>query len=339
MKWVLVLGVLVLAMTAGAVENRTFPGSTKMDSAIITDLVVSTIRGLYDHWDIAVSDGDVTFSAGGSLTFDAADGVVLAELAATTMELDTLTVNDVFNYAWAGGEQVWADYVYVDTTLECDGNATIGDNLVVDSCLYVRGDSVVVTSVFADWMSLLGDGHFWGECTFDTLVSVNDNMEIDQNLLVGDTLGVNIANPEYLFHVYNPGVYSMFEGDNGNDDTYVVVNTNHATQEVGFGIMRLDTLKWGVEDSNGTFIIWDVDDSQNAIMIADSICTVTVVANLSVGGDVTVTDSVYAGGNVVFGGDVTVTGGGAVDLGGATDTLVVGADSVEIINGVITRIF
>lgn len=144
----LLLGVLVLTSSVG-VAQRTFSGTTRMDAAVIEDLVVETVRGLYNYWDIATSGGIVTFTTDSTL-------------------------------------------VLSGTGLETAGSFTCDDNLTVDSCLYVNGDSVVVTSVFADWMSLLGAGNFWGVCTFDTLATFNGHIAgdyADIDSVYSDVLG------------------------------------------------------------------------------------------------------------------------------------------------------
>lgn len=250
-----------------------------------------------------------------TLQVDSLSTIVAADL--TTLSVDTLTVDTLATIAAAGIEDLT-----VDSTCTINSVATFGDTVHIGSIMEFDNSTFTIYDSAIDAIVQFTAATNGVEFYADVVC--------DSQLTVGDTLAVGLSTPEYFFHVSNAGDYSLFEGD-ATGVTYVAVDNNHATAESGFSIWRQGVPKWGVEDSNGSFIIWDVDDSQNAITISDSTCTVTIAKNLGVSGDASFADSVYVGGNALF--------ASAPNLGGATDTLICGSDTVEVINGVITSVW
>ena len=337
----LMFTLLTVTSLAFAASDATF-ATVKATVIMVGEGIFESLRGLYDHWEISVANGDVTFEAENDLILDAGGSVLLnASITATSFELDTLTVNDVLNFAWAGGEQLWSDYVFVDTGLTCSGVAEFEDTIKCTE--FIQFSDSIVAFLNADGTALFG-GDSAGNFTIrgylavmDSLfvnnnVELNGNATVANNLLVGDTLGVNTANPEYLFHVYNENIYSMFEGD-ASGQTYVAVNNGHASNETGFAIFRQDTLRWTIEDSNGTFIIFQADSVANRLQISPTTGNVTIPQNLGVTGWISA-DSIHTTHLVAT----------DANLGGATDTIAwideIAGDTLQaiVINGVVTRI-
>ncbi len=151
---------------------------------------------------------------------------------------------------------------------------------------------------------------------------VND-LTVDSVTVLNDTLAIGTDAPEYFFHLKDDGVYSLFEGNN-DGKTYVAVDNNHATHEVGFSIWRLGTEMWTIEDSNGTFIIFDADDVANRVTIDGSTGNVVIHQSLGVTGHVTA-DSIAA--------TVNATGG----ITSANFIIAVG-DTISVLNGIVTKL-
>lgn len=185
------------------------------------------------------------------------------------------------------------------------------DNLTADSVTTLN-DSVHVAGI------VIGDGSHltFYDAALDAYLQFTassnsaefyNDVVVDSQLTVGDTLAVGLSTPEHFFHVANDGVYNLFEG---NDDgkTYVAVDNNHATHECGYSIWRQGTEMWTVEDSNGLFIIYDSDGTANRLSIDGTTGNVVIYQNLSVSNDFFVTDSVG------IGGDVFVTGNFISDM-------------------------
>lgn len=131
----------------------------------------------------------------------------------------------------------------------------------------------------------------------DSLTHFHSDVVVDSQLTIGDTLSLGSSSPEYFFYIYNIGTYSLFRGDD-DGKTYVAVDTDHATAEVGYSFWRDGTEYWTIEDSNGTFLIYDSDDTANRVSIDGSDGTVTIYQNLHVNGDVSFGDSLFVTGNV-----------------------------------------
>jgi len=132
-------------------------------------------------------------------------------------------------------------------------------------------------------------------------------MVVDSQLTVGDTLALGLSTPEYFFHAFTSGDYFLFQGDSvvtGN--TYVAVDTYENTQEVGFSIWRQGTEHWTLEDSNGTFILFDADDVANRMSVDGTTGNVTVHQNLAVSGDLSCADSVYIADDLLVGDSLVV---------------------------------
>lgn len=113
MRRFLVLGlVLMLAATASA-DGRRFPGVSKLDTAIVTELITETVRGLYDYWEIAADDdGIVTFTTDSTLVLDGPGIEVSGDLTAMG---DT-------NWVLTG-------YLQADS-VAADSNITFGGSLI-----------------------------------------------------------------------------------------------------------------------------------------------------------------------------------------------------------------
>ena len=285
--WVAAL--LVLASSALATDYDYFDGIIANVVSVRGNLL-STLGG----W-LLTNEGDLTISG----DLDVGGAVTLDESA----EVDTMTVNDVFNFFWAGGDQVFTDYASVDSTFDCGGVATFSDTVNTSGLTVFPG---------LYWSLYNAAG------AVVMLVDSAGSAEIEANLVVGDTLGVN-CDPEHLFEVYNPGAYSMFRGDSSGT-SYVASNTDADSAEVGFALMRKDTLRWTVEDSNGTFIVYQADSSANRMSIDPASGNVSVFADLGVTHTI-VCESLYVS-----------TG---VSLVGATDTVAwydfIAADTLQAI--------
>ena len=184
------------------------------------------------------------------------------------------------------------------------------DDLTVDS-VTVLNDSVHVSGI------VIGDGAtltFYDDAVDPYLqfTAANETAEFygdvlcDSQLTVLDTLAIGIVAPEYLFHVYDAGTYpALFEGDNAGA-TWVAVDNNHATAECGFSIWRAGTEMWTIEDSNGTFIIYDSDGTANRVVIDGTTGNVTIYQVLNAASDLIVGDSLGVTGNAAFSSNVEV---------------------------------
>jgi hypothetical protein len=184
------------------------------------------------------------------------------------------------------------------------------DDLLVDS-VTTLSDSVHVGGI------VIGDGATltFFDVALDAYLqftAANETAEFygdvlcDSQLTVLDTLAVGIVAPEYFVHIYDAGAYpALFEGDNAGA-TWVAVDNNHATAECGFSIWRAGTEMWTIEDSNGTFIIYDSDDTANRVSIDGTTGVMTVYQNVSAGSDLFVGDSLGVTGNATFSSNVEV---------------------------------
>lgn len=185
------------------------------------------------------------------------------------------------------------------------------DDLIVDSVATLN-DSIHVSGI------MIGDGATmtFYDAALDAYLqftAANETAEFygdvlaDSQLTVLDTLAVGIVSPEWFFHIYNSGIYNLFEKDSDNEDFFVAVDNNHATQEVGYAWWRAGTEVWRLEDSNGTFLLYDADDTANRISVDGTTGVVTVYQNLSAAADLFVGDSLGVTGNVTAGADLMVT--------------------------------
>lgn len=276
-------------MTGTALADQAFSGTVKIDTAIIETAIVETLRSIHNIWSITTVRNETTLETEGDFVYDI-DGVLT--LGADSVKIDgffalldalidgdlDVTGNgdiggdlDIMGGLTVAGETALEDsvdlqvsmmgngfihvdgYIQTGTNIFADGNLSVGDNAVIDSCLYVNGDSAVFnTSLFLNWLSLAGDGHFWGDCSFDSTATFSGVVHIDSLLTV--------------------------DGVGSFDSIYA---RNATVSE----ILHVDSIE------------------TNAINTVDLYVT------------------------------------GSADLGGVTDTIVVGADSIQVINGVITLIF
>lgn len=97
MRFLLLACLLGLVLGASAGDSRTLTGTTRMDRALISDLIVDSVRGLYGYWDIAVDDGVVTIVTDSTLVLDGTDlSVVGTVVFDTTVTFSTpITITEV----------------------------------------------------------------------------------------------------------------------------------------------------------------------------------------------------------------------------------------------------
>jgi hypothetical protein len=214
------------------------------------------------------------------------------------VQCDTLQVDSASTIAAADLASLTVEDLTVDSTCTINSVATFGDSVHIGSI--VIGDGSTLTFY---------DASLDAYVQFDSASNHSEfysDMVVDSQLTVGDTLALGTSSPEYFFHVFNSGIYSVFEGDSvDSGKTYVAVSTQDSTAEVGFSLQRLDTEYWTIEDSNGTFIIYDSDDTQNAVSIADSTCDVTFYGNVGISSaDLSVGDSLHVAGNMTLYGNL-----------------------------------
>ena len=153
--------------------------------------------------------------------------------------------------------------------------------------------TLILLAVLASMSFALIDVHF-GTVQCDTLQvdSLSTIAAGGFTSLTVDTLQVDSIATLAVTSVTADETYPLAVEGGSSGASWLSVDNDHATAEVGLAIFRQNTLYWTVEDSNGTFIIYDADDTQNAIMISDSTCNVAFYGNLSSSGTI---DTVVVG--------------------------------------------
>lgn len=208
---------------------------------------------------------------------------------------DTLQVDSLATIVSVGITSLTVDTLVVDSTASFGCVATFDDSVHVSGI--VIGDGATLT-----FYDAAIDPYLQFTAANETAEFYGDVLA-DSQLTVLDTLAVGIVSPEHFFHVSDAGVYpALFEGD-ATGATWVAVDNNNATAECGYSIWRAGTEMWTIEDSNGTFIIYDSDDTANRLTIDGTTGNFVIYQNLSVNNDFFVTDSVGIGGDVAVAGN------------------------------------
>lgn len=207
---------------------------------------------------------------------------------------DTLQVDSLATIVSVGITSLTVDTLVVDSTASFGCVATFDDSVHVSGIVVGDGSTMTFYDAALDAYLQFTAANETAEFYGDVLC--------DSQLTVLDTLAVGIAGPEYFFHVYNAGDYNLFEGD-ATGVQYVAVDNNHATAEVGFNIWRQGVEKWSIQDSNGTFIIYQADSVHNRMSINGVTGAATFYYDLSVSEDMHVGDSLSVIGNAAVNGN------------------------------------
>lgn len=195
---------------------------------------------------------------------------------------------------------IQCDTLQADSALVVSGPVTFGDTLHMPSIAVFDNSTLTFYNAGLDAV-----------VQFDSTTQHTEfysDMVVDSQLTVGDTLALGTSTPEYFFHVYNSGIYNLFEKDADNEDFFIAVDNNHATQELGYAWWRAGTEMWRLEDSNGTFILYDADDTANRMSVDGT------TGNFTFYGNVTAASSSLFADSLGISGNASVTGNFVSDM-------------------------